>query len=300
MEQHIIRVAIAGAGGFIGSALKEYLRKRDCSVISLSRKLLSMSVPQLVNLLEGTDVIINLAGSPIVGRWTPQTKSAIYASRILTTRKLASAILAMKSPPDLFISGSAVGIYNEKGNHTEDSQEISDGFLGKLCQDWEAEALAAKEKTRVILLRTGVVLGKEGGALAKMLPLFRAGLGGVVASGNQGFSWIHMNDLINAIEFLISKPELSGVFNLTAPGPIDNRSFTKHLARTLNKGAFLPVPEFMLRLIYGEGAKALTEGQFVYPEKLITEGFSFEYPNLEAALSDILNSGKQIAAIQPQ
>jgi uncharacterized protein len=290
MEKKILKVAIAGAGGFIGSALKLHLRGRNCSVVSLSRSLLSMPLPQIINLLEGTDVIINLAGAPIVGRWTLKTKNTIYNSRILTTRVISSAIKGMKSPPALFISGSAVGIYKSLGTHTESSKELVDDFLGKLCQDWESEALNAKGKTRVVILRTGIVLGKDGGALARMLPLFKAGLGGMIASGEQGFSWIHIKDVLNVIDFLISRVELSGVINLTAPQPVDNRSFTKLLAKSLNKGVFLPVPAIMLRLLYGEGAKALTEGQLVYPDKLLKAGFRFEYNELEYALKSLITS----------
>jgi len=288
MEQNILRVAIAGAGGFIGSALKEDLRKRNCSVISLSRTLLAMPLPQLINLLEGTDVIVNLAGASIISRWTRANKSAIYDSRIVITRKLASAIDALKSPPQLFISGSAVGIYKGNGIHTESSNELAGDFLGKLCRDWETEALNANGRTRVVIFRTGIVLGKEGGALSRMLPLFRAGFGGVIASGEQGVSWIHLQDVLKAFDFIISNPGLSGVFNITAPKPVNNRILSKTLSRLLKKGLFLPVPAIMLKLLYGEGAQALTEGQMAFPEKLIEAGFRFEFDELEPALSDLL------------
>jgi uncharacterized protein len=290
MEQHIVRVAISGAGGFIGSALKEDLRKKGCSVISLSRKIIGMSLPQITNLLDGTDVIINLAGAPIVGRWTTTTKSIMYGSRIETTRKLVDAIMAMKSPPGLFISGSAVGIYKSEGIHTESSKELSSDFLGKLCQDWESEALRANGKTRVVILRTGIVLGNGGGALARMTPLFRAGLGGVIASGTQGFSWIHMQDLINAVDLLIAQKDLSGVFNFTAPQSLDNRGFTNILAKTMKKRLFLPVPSIILKLAYGEGAKALTEGQNAYPEKLLKAVFNFEFTDAESALNNLIGA----------
>ena len=285
-----LKVALTGAGGFIGSALKEHLIKQKYPVIALSRKLVAIPLPQLVNLLEGTDIVINLAGYPIVSRWTTENRQVIYDSRILTTRKLADAIREMNHPPSLFISGSAVGIYKSTGFHSENSNELSDDFLGKLCHDWEAEALKAGNDTRVVILRTGVVLGKNGGALSRMLPLFRRGLGGIIASGDQGMSWIHLKDVLKVFDFLVANPGISGVVNITAPQAADNRRFTRLLARILKKPAILPIPTFLLKLIYGEGATVLTEGQSAYPEKLLRAGFTFGFGDLETALKDIVGS----------
>jgi uncharacterized protein len=287
-----LKITISGAGGFIGKALSEYFKMRNHSVYSLSRKSIAMPLAQLANLLEDTDIIINLSGSPIIGRWTHSTKKSIYDSRVLTTRKISAAIRIMRTPPGLFISGSAIGIYKSKGSHTENSVELSGGFLGKVCRDWEDEAIKTSGKTRVIIVRTGVVLGKNGGALARMLPIFRSGLGGIIASGRQGFSWIHLDDLLEVFNFLVSEKELRGTFNLTAPQPVDNRTFTRQLSRTLQKRSFIPVPAFILRLIYGEGAITLIEGQTAIPERLIHAGFKFKFGDLESALSDLLSPDK--------
>jgi uncharacterized protein len=288
MELYQLKVAMTGAGGFIGSALKEFLGKRKCTVIPLTRSDLAMPLPQLSQKLEGVHVIVNLAGEPIIGRWTKRNMKAIYDSRILTTRKIVNVLQAMSKAPEVFISGSAVGIYDSKGIHSESSVDLAGDFLGKLCQDWEAEVLSIHAKTRVIILRTGVVLGKDGGALSRMLPLFKTGIGGVIASGKQGFSWIHLNDLLNAIDFLVANPHLSGVFNLTAPQLVDNRIFTKTLARILGKREFLPVPALLLKILYGKGAKTLIEGQKAYPQRLLDSGFRFEFLDLEIALKEIV------------
>jgi uncharacterized protein (TIGR01777 family) len=247
-------------------------------------------VQELAEILEGVEVVINLAGAPIISRWTLESKKRLYESRILTTRKLADVIRFMQHPPRLLISGSAIGIYSTAGTHTEESIDLAHDFLGKVCRDWETEALSAAGSARVVIIRTGVVLGKGGGALKKMILPFRLGLGGPIASGKQGFSWIHLKDVLGAILFLIDESNLSGIFNLTSPDPIDNRTFSKILGHTLNMPAILPIPGFILRLMYGDGAIALTQGQIVYPQKLLASGYNFQFVELESALKDIIYS----------
>jgi len=287
-----MRAAISGAGGFIGSALSAHLTANGWTVFPLSRDILSLPSVELAAKLEGIQVIINLAGAPIVSRWTRSRKEVLYKSRILTTRKIAIAIRLMKVPPLTLISGSAVGIYTNTGIHTELACEFATDFLGKLCEDWEYEALKIIGLSRVILLRTGVVLGPGGGALEKMLPPFRLGLGGIIASGKQGFSWIHLEDMLRAIEFLATHEEIFGPVNITAPEPVDNRSFTKTLGSVLHRPALIPVPAIALKLLYGEGSVAVTKGQTAYPEKLLQAGFNYRFRSLRTALEDILSSPK--------
>lgn len=208
------------------------------------------------------------------------------SSRIDTTASLVKAIQAAVVKPSMFISTSAVGIYPDGQTFTEKDRQYDPGFLGKVCQAWEEEALKASAVTNVAVFRLGIVLSKDGGALPKMLLPFRFGLGGKIASGKQGFSWIHIDDLINAYRFVVEK-QLTGTFNLTAPGVTDNAGFTSSLSRALKRPALLPVPAFMLKLIYGEGSTALTGGQKVAPVRLLEAGFEFRYPKLDEALREL-------------
>jgi len=241
---------------------------------------------QLAELLEGTALVVNLAGAPIVGRWSSSYKEQIYQSRISTTRKLADAIGRMNTRPDLFISSSAVGIYDSSNVHTENSPNFAGDFLGKLCHDWEAEALRAA--CRVVVLRTGIVLSREGGMLKKVLLPFRLGLGGRISSGEQGVSWIHIRDVVNIVSFLTDQSQTEGVVNMVAPRPVTNSNFTKTLARALNRPAIFPIPAFLLKWFFGEGSMVLTGGQIVYPERLLSAGFRFQFESLDDALADLL------------
>ncbi len=286
-----MKIAITGANGFIGSAVSQYLLAKGWTVLHLSRQEISMPAKELAAKLKGTNVVLNLAGAPIISRWTEVQKKILHDSRILTTRKLVGAIFLMPEKPGLLLSGSAIGIYRDTGSHTENDYTYSDDFLGKISLAWEVEALKAPAETRVVLLRTGVVLGKSGGALAKMILPFRIGLGGIIASGKQGFSWIHLQDMVRAIEYLIEHKEMSGAFNFTAPSPVDNLVFTQTLGKALHRPTVIPVPAFALKLLYGEGAATVTGGQTVYPEKLIQAGFQFRFGTIQAALEDILKTG---------
>lgn len=282
-----MNIAISGANGFIGKQLTSYFQAKGNDVRSISRISASTPSNEIATQLSGVDVIINLAGAPIVGRWSRKYKKALFDSRIITTGKIVEAISLMDKKPTLLISASAVGIYSSVGNQTESDYQVAQDYLGEICSAWELEAKKAVPFTRVAITRFGIVLGKEGGALKRMLPLFRYGLGGKIASGKQGFSWIHVYDVIHAIEFIIDNPNLSGDFNLTAPEVIDNSKFTKVLSKMLGKPALLPVPAFVLRLIFGEGSIAVTGGQFAFPEHLINEGFQFSFPDIKFALDDL-------------
>jgi uncharacterized protein (TIGR01777 family) len=280
-------IAISGSGGFIGKQLISYFQAKGNEVRSISRINEGTPADEITRQLSGVDVIINLAGAPIVGRWSKKYKKVIFDSRIITTRKIVEAISMMDQKPKLFISGSAVGLYSPVGEQTEDKYRIADNYLAKICSAWELEAKNAIPFTRVAISRFGIVLGKDGGLIKRMLPLFRFGLGGKIASGRQGFSWIHIYDVIQVIEFIIENPKLSGEFNLTAPDVVDNGKFTKVLSKMLGKPALFAVPAFALKLLFGEGSIAVAGGQFAFPKHLTDEGFCFSYPDLKSALDDI-------------
>lgn len=281
-----MNVLISGSTGLVGKKLTTAFTAAGHSVTALGRPDFSDIRGLLIPKVESSDVVIHLAGAPIVARWSEQYKKEIIASRTGTTAALVDAILAARVKPSMFISTSAVGIYPDGQTFTEKDRQYDPGFLGKVCQAWEYEAFKAAEVINVAVFRLGIVLSKDGGALPKILLPFRLGLGGKIASGKQGFSWIHINDLINAYRFVVEK-KLSGVFNLTSPGITDNAGFTASLSRVLRRPALLPVPAFVLGIIYGEGATALTSGQKVLPERLLEAGFEFRYPQLGEALKEL-------------
>ncbi len=281
-------IAITGANGFIGKQLTVFFQSAGYDVRRIQRIHEGIPAFELAGELKGTDVVINLAGAPIIGRWTRAYKETLFDSRIITTRKLVEALSLLGKKPGLFISASAVGIYASEGEQTESNFSKAGDYLAEICSEWELEAKKAMPFTRVAITRFGIVLGKNGGALARMLPLFRIGLGGKIASGRQGFSWIHDYDLVRAVQFIIDHPHMSGDFNFTAPGLVDNSQFTRVLAKVLKRPAFFAVPSLALKIVFGEGAIALTGGQFARPEHLLQEGFQFRFPGLEEALRDIV------------
>ena len=280
-------ITITGAGGFIGKQLTTFFQSRGNEVRRLPRINSETTTDDVAKHLIGADVVINLAGSPIVARWSEAYKRSLFDSRIITTRKIVEAIRLLDAKPKLFISASAIGIYSPLRDQTESNFQIADDFLGQICSAWELEAKKAEPFTRLAIIRLGIVLGKGGGALERMLPIFKLGLGGKIASGKQGFSWIHISDLVKAVEFIIENEKVKGEFNFTAPEVVDNAQFTKVLAKALKRPAFFTVPAFALKILFGEGAIAVTGGQFAPPRHLLDEGFLFSYPDLEGALRDI-------------
>lgn len=283
-----MKIAVAGASGFIGSRLcKEFLAK-GWEVIGIKRSELYAADGRLTDVLKDVNVVINLAGAPITQRWTKSTMEKIYESRVTTTRNLVSAIHHLEMQPQLFISISATGIYENGGPYTESNSLLSSSFLGKLCQDWEKEAYLAEDSCRVVIFRLGVVLDTQGGALPRMLPIFKAGLGGRIGKGTQHFPWVCMTDVIRAFFLAIENKKLKGVFNLTAPQIVDNKQFTKALSEVLHRPALIPVPASLLFLLFGKGSSALTEGQAVIPQRLLDTGFSFHFPQLTLALRYLL------------
>lgn len=283
-------IAISGAGGLIGSHLTKHFLSKNWVVIPLGRKDFAGSFEALVEKIEQADVLINLAGAPIIKRWTKKHKEEIYNSRILTTRKLVHTIEIAKKKPSLLISASGVGIYDQQCVQDEYSNQFAGDFLGKVCMDWEFEAEKASTFTRLVIVRLGVVLAQAGGALKTMLPLFRFGLGGKIASGNQPFAWIHIEDIVSAIDFMVQNQEAKGVYNLVAPGLINNRQFTFALGKALNRPTLFTVPAFALQLLYGEAAITLTSGQKVVPAKLEKENYKFLFPEINQAFTNIVRA----------
>jgi len=281
-------IAITGAGGFIGKQLTSFFEAKSNEVRRVPRIGSGTAAAEVAGFITGADVIINLAGSPIIGRWNEAYKKSLLDSRVITTRRLVEAINLLDTKPQLLISASAVGIYSQEGEQTENNFRIADDYLGQICSAWEVEAKKAIPFTRVAIIRLGIVLGKGGGALTRMLPLFRLGLGGKIASGKQGFSWIHITDLIKAVQFIIENEHLKGEFNFTAPEVVDNHKFTKVLGKVLHRPVFFAVPTVALKILFGEGSIAVTGGQSAPPKHLLDEGFRFNFPDLEGALRDIV------------
>ena len=238
------------------------------------------------------DWIINLAGSSISAKWTEENKRMLYDSRVLTTRNLVAA-LAKGDRRQLFCSTSAPGYYGPRGEEelTEASPPGQD-FLAGLAQDWEAEALKAQDLgIRTVITRFGIVLGKGGGMLGELVPVFKKFVGGPVGSGEQWLSWIHQQDLVRAYLFLTEQPGLAGPVNFTSPAPVRNRDFAKALGRALGRPAFMSAPAFMMRLMLGEFAEVILTGQKILPGKLVAAGFQFLYPTIDQALHHLLGDG---------
>jgi uncharacterized protein (TIGR01777 family) len=286
-KKYKMKAAITGITGFVGNRLKEHLESLKWIIVPLRREDIAKESNELSMLIDGCDVIINLAGAPILNRHTVAYRKIVYDSRILTTQKVVNAIKLLDNQNPLFISASAVGIYSDIGVNTESSFGYANDFMAQVCNDWEQAALEAKSITSVAIVRMGIVLDKKEGALQQMLLPFKLGVGGKIGTGKQMFSWIHIHDLINAYMFVINSKR-SGVYNFTSPGYLNNDDFTKILAKTLNRPAFFTVPEFALKLLYGSGAETITSSHAVYPERLLNEGFEFKFPIIENALEDIL------------
>jgi uncharacterized protein (TIGR01777 family) len=287
-----MQIAIAGSTGFLGKQLSEYFLRSGNELIAISRQDFAGGINHLSKVINSADVIINLAGSSVLTRWTKKNKNLIRSSRIGTTRLLVAAALSNESPrsPRLFINASAIGIYENNGNHDEYSSSLGSGFLASVCKDWEGESILLKDSgTRLCTIRIGVVLGITGGPLQKMLPIFKAGLGGKIGSGLQPFSFIHVTDFCRAIEHLIFHDPSSGVYNLVSPLPTSNKLFTNTLSVSLHRPAFFTVPVFALKLFYGEASGILTQGTCAVPARLLTDDFQFQFPDISSAIKDLVN-----------
>ena len=282
-------VAITGSGGFIGKHLCAFFQTRGYVLRKLYRIHAKSDIARLTEVLEEVDIVVNLAGASINRRWTRKSKKIMMDSRSITTQKIVEAIKLASKKPKLLLSSSAVGIYAQEGIHTEKEFKLADDFLSEICQEWEREALKAMPYTRVCVVRFGVVLGKEGGILKRLIPLFKAGFGGRIGSGKQPMSWIHIYDVIKAIDLMIETETMNGIYNLTSPQAVTNQKFTRVLASQFNEPAFMAVTSWVLNLLYGEGAKAIGGGQNVLPQRLLDAGFKFNFPTLAEALDDIIH-----------
>jgi uncharacterized protein (TIGR01777 family) len=302
-----MKIVISGATGFLGRPLADGLARDGHSVVVLSRAALSSpagtarlvawnpdgSAGAWADEIDGAGAVINLAGEPIAGRrWTPAQKQRIFDSRVLATRSLVEAIGRARTPPSVFVSGSAVGFYGPLQNQivTEEAPP-GDDFLARVCTAWEVEARRAESMwTRVVCIRTGLVLEREGGALPQMLPPFRLGAGGRVGSGRQYWPWIHRQDWIELVRFALATPAIAGPVNATAPNPMTNAAFARALGRAMHRPAFMPAPAFALKLMLGEMAEALLlSGQRAVPAKAERHGFRFTFPELDPALGALFD-----------
>lgn len=296
-----MKIAVSGSTGLIGTALAAALRQRGDDVVPLVRRQPAPGERAIAwdpergtidrAALEGLDAVIHLAGENVFGRWTADKKRRIRDSRVNGTRLVTDAIAGLRRPPATFLAASAIGYYGDRGEEPLNEESApGEDFLAHVSRDWEAAtAPAVRAGIRVVNMRTGVVLTRAGGALAKMLPPFRLGLGGHVGSGDQYVSWITLDDIITAMVFLLDDGAVVGPVNLTAPHPVTNREFAKLLGRVLNRPAVVPIPAFALRMAFGtEGAAMLQSGQRVLPARLVSSGFHFSFTEMEPALRHLL------------
>jgi uncharacterized protein (TIGR01777 family) len=292
-----MRVTISGAAGTIGRALVDALSSRGDEVTELSRSTnwpdpKGASAP--LDTLRGRAAVVHLLGEQIAQRWTDDAKREIRESRIVSTRNLVAALgeLPESERPKVLVSQSGAGFYGHRGDERlDESAPAGDDFLARLSADWEAEARRAEELgVRVVVNRTGMVLSPSGGALEKMLPFFKAGIGGPVAGGRQYVPWVHLDDVVGAILFELDTEAASGPVNVTAPEPVTNGELAKALGRALRRPAIAPVPALAVRALYGEMSDIVTTGQRAVPARLTELGYSFRQPELEGALRDATGS----------
>jgi hypothetical protein len=305
-----MKIAITGATGFVGSPLVKKLTARGDRILVLTRNVdrakrifPNSAFPNLEvvyyrptesgdwqKAIAGCDAVINLAGEPIAERWSSEHKKMILASRQLGTQKIVEAIDRADPKPRVLVNASAIGYYgtSETASFDETSPAGND-FLAEVCQKWEAEAAKVKSSgVRLVILRFGIVLGKDGGALAKMLTPFKLFAGGPIGSGRQWFSWIHRDDLVNLILEAIDRADIQGTFNATSPNPVRMNDLCHAIGEVMHRPSWLPVPSFALEVLLGDGAKVVLEGQQVLPKKTQSTGFQYQYPTLKSALSEIV------------
>ena len=297
-----MKIFITGATGFVGSYLTNFLLQTGHEAVCVGRSPNMRITNEKIHYIQGdttqrgvwqeavgkTDAAVNLAGVSIFKRWDDNYKRALYESRILTTRHLVEAL--PEGGNTVLISTSAAGFYGQRNDDILLENEPSGkDFLATLCKDWEKEAFAAEKKSvRVAIARFGVVLGRGGGALTPMIPLFKAFMGGPLGNGKQWFPWIHLADLSSAVAFILENDKIRGPLNFTAPIPVRQKDFAKALGRQLGRPAILPAPSFMIRLIMGELGKSLLFSQKVIPDQLIRQGYKFKFMEIQTALADIL------------
>ncbi|MBA2406097.1 MAG: TIGR01777 family protein, partial [Bdellovibrionales bacterium] len=299
-----MKVVVTGATGFVGQVIVKQLLASGDEVVVLTRNVAraaitlgssckyfqwddTNSLPP-VEAFQGVDGIINLMGESISKRWDENQKKKIYNSRINGTRRLVEVLEKLPQRPKVFVSASAIGIYGNRGDEDiNEESTVADDFLGKVCKDWENEANKARNfGARVVIIRTGVVLGRGGGALEKMLPVFKMGVGGPLGSGKQYLSWIHIEDLASMYLEALKNNSIKAVLNGTAPYPATNAYFSKMMGKVLRRPAFLPTPAFAMKIAFGEMSQIILEGQKVLPVKFKEMNFRYRYPTLEMALKE--------------
>jgi uncharacterized protein (TIGR01777 family) len=294
-------IAITGASGFIGPRLIARLQRDSVTPRALGRRDPGVAGVQFARwdatagepppeALRDVSAVIHLAGEPVAQRWSESVKSRIRESRVLGTRNLVNAIGRLPDRPGLLVSASAIGYYGDRGDEilTESTGPGND-FLANVCVEWEREALRAGEYgVRVASVRIGIVLGAQGGALKQMLVPFRAGVGGPAGSGRQWVSWIHQDDLVELLVFVLRNESLSGPLNATAPHPVRNIDFAKSLGHAVHRPSLVPTPKFALKMMFGEMAEVVLASQRVVPEAATRAGFRFQYPQLDGALRQLL------------
>ncbi|XP_045450683.1 epimerase family protein SDR39U1 [Melitaea cinxia] len=289
------RVLVGGGTGFVGTHLNKFLTTNNYNVINISRmpaaKNLSWTDLETSGLPSSTSAVVNLAGQQFMDftkLWTPGFKQNVFNSRVYTTRALATAINKSKDKPDVFVLITGVGAYepSEKNRYDESSPSTGNDFFSKLLVKWE-KAAEVDPPVRLVIIRSGVVLGRDGGMIKNMILPFYLGLGGPIASGKQYLPWIHIEDLIRLIKFSIENKEVKGILNGVAPQVITNADFTKEFAKALSRPAFFPVPEFVLNtLLHKERAMMLTQGQHVTPKRTLEYGFEYKYPTIDLACAE--------------
>ena len=302
-----MKILVTGATGLIGRSLCRALTDDGHTVTAVSRSPVkpqglavaeihqwdpqSSPLPQAA--LDGVDAVVNLAGEPLdARRWSDQQKRLIRDSRVVTTRNLVQGLRSVDRKAAVLVSGSAVGFYGDRDDEElDETSPAGHGFMSEVCEEWEREAARATELgVRVVQVRTGVVLSGEGGALQKMLAVFKLGLGGPLGSGKQWFPWIHITDIVGIFRHAVLTATLAGPVNGVAPEPVTNNEFTRELGRALHRPAFLPVPEMALRVLMGEMSAVLFGSQRVVPKAALASGYEFHYPLLASALADLLSS----------
>lgn len=288
MEGKREKIAISGATGFIGRELKRFLEPNGYDVVALDRSVLK-SQEKLVKTINGCDAVINLAGHRIAKRWNDHVKRKILYSRLNVTRKIVDAVMAAVDKPSVVISASAVGIYDVYEVHDEFSTNYADSFLGEVCQKWEAEVLRLRhlQDVRLSIVRLGVVLGNRGGLFPKIKKSFKLGFGATLGMGHQVFPFIHIQDVLSGMWYLLKRDASNGIFNFVAPEMISNLEFSVALAEKLRRPLWFKVPESVVRIVLGESADILLKGQKVIPKRMLKDDFHFAYSTLESVLDDL-------------
>ena len=284
-----MKIAISGANGYIAKNLILELQAGHHTIVPIKRDIL-YNVDLLTELLSDIEVVINLAGAPILQRWTATNRNEILRSRIETTLNIVIAIngLPDNKKPVAFISASAIGIYSPDAVHTEESTSFADDFVGEVVKNWEDASADLSPKVRRVIFRIGLILGKEAKTIQELLPLFKMGLGGKIGSGAQPFPFVHINDVVNAFVWGLQNERVRGIYNLVAPDYIDNKTFTHELANSLKRPACFTVPGFTLKLALGEASSLILQSPQVKPERLLKEGYVFLFPDIKSCIAEVI------------